>query len=64
MCACQRSVKCTCLLKIQNSTTIHIHIICSTTAVTLTWHIIHEGIEEGNYEVNEHGTIEENVAPQ
>jgi hypothetical protein len=32
--------------------------------MTLTWHGIHKRIEEGNYEVDEHSTVKEYVAPE
>jgi hypothetical protein len=32
--------------------------------MTLTWHSIHKGIEECNYQIDEDSAIEEQVAPQ
>jgi hypothetical protein len=50
--------------KFKNSSIIHGHNICGTAAMTLTWHGIHKWIEESNYEVDKHRTVEEYVAPQ
>jgi hypothetical protein len=44
--------------------TIQCQNISSTTAIALTWHSIHKGIEESNYEVDKHSAVEQYVTPQ